>query len=99
MAPLQFEAPATIPVPSADLINYRFDQSDKKFEEMNNKLDQILIQNSHFVEQAEVQRMIDATLKPTQDTLTNWRWYWRALFTAMVIASGTAIVGIWSHHG
>lgn len=98
MAP-QLEAPTTIPVPSADLINYRFDQSDKKFEEMNNKLDQILVQNSHFVSEADVQRLISNAIKPTTDTLANWRWYWRAMFTAITLALFTAVASVFIHKG
>jgi Flp pilus assembly protein TadB len=34
-------ASGTVPLPSADLINYRFDQTDKKFEEMFTKMDNL----------------------------------------------------------
>lgn len=98
MAP-NFEAPTSIPVPSADLINYRFDQTDKKFEDMSNKLDQILVQNSHFITESEVKKLISDSIQPTKDTLNDWRWYWRAMFSAIVVALAASVINFFVHKG
>jgi hypothetical protein len=90
--------PASIPVPSADLINYRFDQSDKRFDDMSNKLDQILMQNANFVTEQQVQKLIDNSLQATNDTLNSWRWYLRALVSATLLALATAIFNLLTRH-
>lgn len=89
-----FQAPTSVSVPSADLINYRFDQSDKKFDEMGEKLDRILVQNAHFVSESDTKQLITEALKPYKESITNYRWYLRALFVAFVTALGTAIAGL-----
>lgn len=47
-------AVASIPLPSADLINYRFDQNDLQFEKLNKKLDDM---TTNFVTQAYVAKL------------------------------------------
>ena len=85
----------SIPLPSADLINFRFDQNDKKFEEMNRKLDAILLNQSSFVPEEKVQRMIDlavtAGIKPLRDTLSSYRNWGIAIFTAAVAVLCTVL--------
>jgi hypothetical protein len=98
MAPT-LDAPASVSVPSADLINYRFDQSDKKFEEMNKKLDQILLQNAHFLSEAQVEKLVAEAVRPTQDAMESWRWYMRAMVSAVLIALATAIASFFLHKG
>lgn len=92
------EAPTTVNVPSADLINYRFDQTDKKFEDVGTKLDQILIQNQHFVTEDRVAAMIADSLRPIHQTFEIHRWYWRAIFTATLLALGTAVANLILKH-
>jgi hypothetical protein len=94
----QLEVPTTIPVPSADLINYRFDEADKKFATMSNKLDQILLQNSQFVTESHVEKMIDDATQPFKDTIANYRWYWRTVFTAMLLCMGGVIAALIQRH-
>jgi hypothetical protein len=82
-------APAAVPVPSSDLINYRFDQTDKRMDEMNKKLDTIMVQNARFVPEERVQQMIDATmnsaLKPIRETLHTYRNWALAIFSSAVV--------------
>lgn len=95
--PPKLEAPTTISVPSADLINYRFDVTDQKFREMNTKLDTILMQTAHFVSEDQVSKMITEALAPTKETITTWRWYWRAIVSAVLLALAAAIASIFIH--
>lgn len=92
------DAPLSVNVPSADLINYRFDQSDKKFEEMGNKLDVLLTQNSHFLDDIHVKALIEDTVKPLRDQLSSYRWYFRACFSATILAVITAAIAYVSQH-
>jgi len=85
------DAPATVTVPSADLINYRFDITDKRFEEMSNKLDTLLLQNTHFLTDEQVKRVVGETVSPIQDRLDSYRWYVRASFSAAILAFLTTL--------
>ena len=94
----QLTAPTSVAVPSADLINYRFDQSDKRFEEMGGKLDQLLMQNTHFLDEVQVRQLVKDTVKPFSDQLSTYRWYLRACFSAAVLAfASTAFLIILNH--
>jgi len=83
-------APTAVAVPSADLINYRFDQTDKRFEDMGNKLDQLLMQNTHFLDEDQVKRLVSDTVRPINDQLASYRWYLRACFSAAILAFASA---------
>lgn len=70
---------AAIPLPSADLINYRFDQNDRQFEKLNKKLDDM---TTNFVTQAyitELKSESDAKHKDFQkqidDIKKNAKWW------------------------
>lgn len=80
------DAPVSVSVPSSDLINYRFDQADKRFAEMGEKLDTLLMQNAHFLNDQQVKSLVAETMKPFQDRLDSYRWYIRAAFSAAVIS-------------
>lgn len=78
-------------MPSADLINYRFDQTDKKFVELGAKLDHL---TNHFATKqdfAELQRRLDAHLSER-------RWKSRMLATAaygaLFLSLGTLVVAL-----
>lgn len=90
----KLEAPPMVAVPSADLINYRFDQTDKRFDEMKVKLDAIFAQNAHFVDETRVREIVREIVKPTEDTLSGYRWYWRTLVAAVILAVATAVVSL-----
>jgi hypothetical protein len=90
----KLEAPPMISVPSADLINYRFDITEKRFDEMTRKLDAIFAQNAHFVDESRVREIVKEVIKPTEDTLGGYRWYWRTLVAAVILAIATAVGGI-----
>lgn len=85
------EAPTSIPVPSADLINYRFDQAEKRLEDMNTKLDTILIRNAHFMTEEQIDKKIAECVDPIEKTLSTYRWYIRAVFSAALLAILTAV--------
>jgi hypothetical protein len=89
----KLEAPPMVSVPSSDLINYRFDQTDRRFDEMTKKLDAIFAQNAHFVDESRVREIVKELIKPTEDTLGGYRWYWRTLVAAVILAIATAIIG------
>ena len=90
----KLEAPATNTVPSADLINYLFDQTDKRFDEMNKKLDAIFSQNAHFVTEDRVREIVRDAIKPTEDALGSYRWYWRSLVVAVILSIFTAVASL-----
>lgn len=93
----QLDAPVSVSVPSSDLINYRFDQADKRFAEMGDKLDALLLQNTHFLTDDQVRRLVGDSLKPVQDRLDSYRWYVRASFSAAVISFLSVIALILYH--
>lgn len=95
----QLDAPVSVSVPSSDLINYRFDQADKRFAEMGEKLDTLLLQNTHFLTDAQVKVLVSDTIKPFQDRLDSYRWYIRASFSATVIAVMSTVVVILTNRG
>jgi hypothetical protein len=92
-----FTAPTSVSVPSSDLINYRFDQSDKRFEEMGRKLDTLLLQNAHFLDEDAVKSLVRDTVKPINDQLASYRWYLRACFSAAVLAFCSAVMVVFFH--
>lgn len=70
-------------MPSSDLITYRFDQTDKKLDALDKKFD--------------TQAAIYAT-KDELNTLTkridNYTWYWRAVFTGLLLTIGGVITAL-----
>jgi hypothetical protein len=86
MTKTQIQIPASVTVPSADLISYRFDIADKKFDEMSDKLDTLLVQNSHFLTDRQVKSLVSETMRPFQDRLDSYRWYIRAAFSAAIVS-------------
>lgn len=69
-----------VPMPSADLVTFRFDQMDKEMSSLHSKLDNLTINFATKEEFATVQRQMD-----------NWRWYLRAMVVAVFTALSTAI--------
>jgi hypothetical protein len=57
------EAAAVVPLPSADLINYRFDQTDGKFAEISRKIDKIsgsfVTKEESFMKRQEYEHRFD----------------------------------------
>lgn len=87
-------------MPSADLINFRFDQSDKQMSEVNRKLDHL---TNSFVTKEEVAALRDecnmkiAEIQRSADTdKANRRWWNRMLatatFSALFVSLGTLII-------
>lgn len=81
MSKAKIEIPAPIPsvqMPSADLINFRFDQSDRKTDEISSKLDTM---SETFATKEE--------LRAVHKRLDNWIKYgWSMFITALVIIGG-----------
>lgn len=77
----------SIPLPSADLITYRFDQTDKKFDDLNLKLDKL---TNNFASKEELQYVKEEADK----TFANYRWYWRSIFTALLLCIGGIIAAL-----
>lgn len=88
------QAVPSIPLPSADLIAYRFDQSDKNFKEVNKKLDAILLQNSKFVSEDRAKEMVNEAIRPLNDTLNTYKRYFLAVFSAASVAVFTAVASL-----
>lgn len=94
----QLQAQASVTVPSADLINYRFDEADKKFAAMGTKLDAILSQNANFITEDKVNKIVTEAVQPIRDTMANYRWYWRAMFVAVLAALGGVVTALIERH-
>lgn len=69
----------TVAMPSADLITFRFDQTDKNIAALDRKIDSYA---GTFVTKEE--------LESIKQQLSNYTWYWRSIFTALLLC----IVGI-----
>ena len=81
---------ATVPLPSADLINYRFDQADRQFDKLNKKLDDM---TTNFVTSAYVAQLVsDGDKKHTalqqqiDDIKRNAKWWVGVILTICTIA-------------
>lgn len=100
------KAQAVVPsvqMPSADLINYRFDQNDKNvkelkdesaknFEDLNGKLDTL---TNTFATKEELKVVDDvhkAEVAAINKRLDNFVWYWRALIIAVFTALSGAVI-------
>lgn len=73
----------TISMPSSDLITYRFDQTDKKLDALDKKFD--------------AQATIYATkeeLSAQSARLDNWQWYFRAIFTGLILLAAGVIAAL-----
>lgn len=73
----------TISMPSADLITYRFDQTDKKVEELK------LLVTTMTTTFATNERVNDL-----EKRLDNYSWYWRAVFTGLILTIAGVIVAL-----
>lgn len=77
----KIEAPTPIPavtMPSADLINYRFDQNDKKTEAISRKLDKIV---SNFASKED--------LTVIEERLNRWgKMVWGVVLAVIALAGG-----------
>lgn len=74
-------APPTLP--SSDLIIYRFDQTDKKIEDLDHKFDSMGILYASKEELAAVNKRLD-----------DYKWYWRTVFTALLLCVGGIIAAL-----
>lgn len=74
---------ATISMPSADLITYRFDQNDKKLEELK------LLVTTMSATFATNERVNDL-----EKRLDNYTWYWRAVFSGLIVAIAGVLVAL-----
>lgn len=89
-------------MPSADLLNYRFDQVDQNFKEVKEQLAALV---SNFITKEEAQMLKDErdakiealriehgnALKALTDRLDTQRWYWRAIVTAVLFALAASL--------
>lgn len=73
----------TISMPSSDLITYRFDQTDKKLDALDKKFDS---QASLYATKDE--------LAVTNKRLDNYTWYWRTVFTSILILIAGVIAAL-----
>lgn len=76
-------------MPSADLINYRFDQADKQFAEISGKIDHLA---NNFVTKEELQVVVNDL-----ESFKNDRKWWTRMMTsasisALLVSLGTLIV-------
>lgn len=94
MAKDPLQTNATVSMPSADLLNYFIKETKENFADVGSKLDAILAQNAHFISEDKVQKMIDDNLKPINDRFDNYRWYWRAIITAIFLALASSVTAL-----
>lgn len=73
----------TISMPSSDLITYRFDQTDKKLDSLDKKFD---AQSAIFATKEE--------LGSINKRLDNYTWYWRTVFTSVLLLLGGVIAAL-----
>lgn len=72
-----------VPMPSADLVTFRFDQIDKEMTSLHTKLDGLTVNFATKDEVSIINKRLD-----------NYTWYWRAIVTAVLTALGIAIVAL-----
>lgn len=72
-----------VTMPSADLISFRFDQNDKKTDELGKKLDILTTNFASKEEIAEVNRRLD-----------NWTKYGWSVFITMLLIIGGLIAAV-----
>src|SRR5215469_10739603 len=84
-------APATVTLPSADLINFRFNKIDENqldtnrvLAETNKKLDKIMVQNARLITEERAQQLINDATNPIYNTINGYRNWAVAVFTASV---------------
>lgn len=73
----------TVQMPSADLINFRFDQTDKGMSELK---DMISALAGTFVTKEEFQDV--------NRRLDSYTWYWRTIFTSILLLVGGVIAAL-----
>lgn len=73
----------SVQMPSADLINYRFDQTDKNIAALTELVTSLTATFATKEELGVLVRRVD-----------NFVWYWRALVTALLLALAGAIVNL-----
>lgn len=95
----------TVPMPSADLINFRFDQQDKSikelkadnkqnFDALSNKLDML---TNTFITKEEARVLKeerDAKFREIDKKFSSYQWYWRAAVVAILSAISMAAAGL-----
>jgi hypothetical protein len=84
-----------VPLLSADLVKYRFDQIDGKMDKFDRKLDDLA--NNYYTKE-EVNFLIDKNTVKTQDVakqLETMRWYWRTIVAAVIVS----LTYWWFNHG
>lgn len=105
----QATAIPAIPVPSADLINYRFDQNDKalkemkdestkRFDALNTKLDDITTTFLTKEEAHSLKEEHDKDIRAIWKKFDDQRWYWRAIVTAVLLCFATAVAELLTKH-
>lgn len=92
--PLTTNAVPTIPLPSADLIVYRFDQTDRRMDGLNLKVDDGFNSLGSKLDNMVHIFATKEELNEITKRLDNWQWYWRALISAVLIALATSIVSV-----
>lgn len=73
----------TISMPSADLINFRFDQTDKNIAALDKKVVDLTSTYASKEELSIISKRLD-----------NYTWYWRAVFTAILLCGGGIIAAL-----
>lgn len=73
----------TISMPSADLINFRFDQTDKNIATLDRKVVALTSTYATKEELSSVTRRLD-----------NYTWYWRTVFASMIVVIGGVIAAL-----
>lgn len=84
----------SVQMPSADLINFRFDQNDKNVAELKEMVGGL---TNNFLTKDEAQMLKeerDAAISSVNQRLDNFVWYWRALIVAVLTALATAVAGL-----
>lgn len=83
-----------VQMPSADLINFRFDQNDKNVAELKDMVGKL---TNNFITKEEAQMLKeerDTAIAAVNKRLDNWQWYWRTIISGVVLALATAIAAI-----
>lgn len=73
----------TVPLPSSDLIVYRFDQTDKKIDALDKKFGEM----THVYATKEEFNIITKRLD-------NYTWYWRAVFTGFLLTVSGIVIAL-----
>lgn len=91
------EVVPSVQMPSADLINFRFDQTDRQFDELKNTLTKL---TNNFVTREEAQALReerDGRIAEITRRLDSYRWYMRSIISAVLLALFTATASLLLH--